>query len=166
MKAITIILLLDYQSAISAYHEPIKGVSVGKTPRVLDLLTGIFITRLTQPRFTFTWDVRKSYQFSIIKKPTLKETMLLALTSTTRASNICFLDIRYLIEHSCAYIFDFGKNTKTSKKSKSRKLIKHYPFNGNKNSCVCHHTDLYLDKLKEWHTEEAHFLCASSAFKF
>ena len=97
MKAITIILLLDYQSAISAYHEPIKGVSVGKTPRVLDLLTRIFITRLTQPRFTFTWDVRKSYQFSIIKKPTLKETMLLALTSTTKASNICFLDIRYCL---------------------------------------------------------------------
>ena len=91
MKAITIILLLDYQSAISAYHEPIKGVSVGKTPRVLDLLTGIFIARLTQPRFTFTWDVRKSYQFSIIKKPTF-------------GINVYYKSIKYLF--SSYKIFD------------------------------------------------------------
>ena len=31
-----------FRSAISAYHDPIQGISVSKIPGVSDLLTGIF----------------------------------------------------------------------------------------------------------------------------
>ena len=49
----------------------------------------------------------------ILKDLTLKLAMLLALTSAARASEIKFLDILYLTEHSTDYTFQFGKNTKT-----------------------------------------------------
>ena len=36
------ITIVGFISAISAYHDPIQGIPVGKQPRVSDLLTGIF----------------------------------------------------------------------------------------------------------------------------
>ena len=36
------ITIAGFRSAISAYHDPIQGIPVGKQPRVSDLLTGIF----------------------------------------------------------------------------------------------------------------------------
>ena len=69
--------------------------------------------------------------------------MLLALTSAVRASDIAYLDTRYLIKHPSGYIFQFGKNKN---------------FSENKNLCVCHRIDLYLDKIKEFHKIEAQLL--------
>ena len=84
--------------------------------------------------------------------------MILALTSAPRPSEICYLDIRYLIKHNSGYIFNFGKNTKTSKKWKPRSSMKFIAFDTNKNLCVCKHIDLYLEKTKEWHKTEPQLL--------
>ena len=62
------------------------------------------------------------------------------------------------ITHNSDYIFHFGKNTKTSKKEKLRSPIKFIPFGTNKNLCVCHQIDLYLEKTKEWHKTEPQLL--------
>ena len=84
--------------------------------------------------------------------------MLLALTSAGRASDIAYLDTRYLIKQPSGYIFQFGKNTKTSTRTRLKKPLKFYPFRENKNLCVCHHIDLYLDKMKEFHKIDAHLI--------
>ena len=106
------------------------------------------------------WDVKKainvlsSQKFvtnGSLKDLTLKLTMLLVLTSADRASSIGF----YLIKHPSEYIFHFGKTTKISTRTRERQPLKFYPFRGNKNLCVCHHVDLCLDKMKDFHKKEA-----------
>ena len=56
-----------------------------------------------------------------LKDLTLKLTMLLALTSAARVSEICYLDIRYLIKHNSGYIFYFGKKHKDQSEREAQK---------------------------------------------
>ena len=68
-------------------------------------MTGIFNKNLPKPRYTFVWDVEQVLVY-LEKLPgnnelsdrllTLKLTMLLALTSASRCSEIKYLDIRYI----------------------------------------------------------------------
>ena len=67
--------------------------------------------------------------------------MLLALTRLSRAHEICYLDIRYLIRHSSGNTFHFNKLTKTTRKRNLRSPIKYMDFSSNKNLCVCFHID-------------------------
>ena len=115
----TMIPLMEFQLAISA------------------LLAGVYNIRPPQPRYTFIWDVKKVIDILAtlnspgelkVKDLTLKLTMLVALTSAVRASEIGFLDIRYLINHSSGYTFHFRKNTQTSKRFKPRDLVKFHIF--------------------------------------
>ena len=46
-----------YRSALSAYHDPIDGISVGQHPRVSALLTGVYNQRFPKPKNSFIWDV-------------------------------------------------------------------------------------------------------------
>ena len=66
-----------YRSALSAYHEPIEGLSVGSHPLVSKLIAGIFNKRPPKPRYTFIY----------FKQLTLKLAMLLALTSLHEHTN-------------------------------------------------------------------------------
>ena len=115
----TMIPLMEFQLAISA---PFAGV---------------YNIRAPQPRYTFIWDVKKVIDILAtlnspgelkVKDLTLKLTTLEALTSAVRASEIGFLDIRYLINHSSGYTFHFRKNTQTSKRFKPRDLVKFHIF--------------------------------------
>ena len=134
--------IAGYMSAISVYHDPINCVSVGRHPLVSDLLAGILNKRFPQPKYTFIWDVGTviSYLSSIqskdIKPLTLKLTMILALTSATRAHEIACLDIRYLVRHHSGYSFHFGKPTKTTKKGNLRPPLSFSPF-GDDTQFVC-----------------------------
>ena len=106
-------------SATVGYRSAIRGV---EHPRVLTLLSGIFNNRSTQLTFNFAWDLKNLLDFweainseaLNLKELTLKLTMLLALVSAVRASEISFLDIQYLVKHLTGYIFQFGKITKPS----------------------------------------------------
>ena len=120
--------IAGFRSAISAFHDPINGIPVGKESRISALLAGVYNIRTSQPRYSFIWDVKKVIDYLAtlnspselsLKVRTLKLTMSLALTS-----EIGFLNIRYLIKHSSGYTFHFEKNTKTSKKSEPRDPIK------------------------------------------
>ena len=94
--------IAGYMFAISAYHLPIDGFKVGEHPRVSELMKGIFNKRPPQPKYNFIWDVdivvnfidgmgdNKSIQSLLLAK---KLAMLLALTSSSRAHEICYLDI-------------------------------------------------------------------------
>ena len=75
---------------------------------------------MPQPRYCFIWDVEKvlgvlnslDSERIELKMLTYKVTMLLALTGSSRAHEICYLVIRYLIKHSSGYTFHFNKLTK------------------------------------------------------
>ena len=56
-----------YKSAISAYQNPIEGISVGKHPQVFDLLTGIFNKNSPQPKFSFMWMQKGLLNFYLLK---------------------------------------------------------------------------------------------------
>ena len=59
--------IAGFRSAISAYHDSIQSISVGKHPRVSDLLTGIFNKNPPQPKLNFIWDAKKLFTFYLIK---------------------------------------------------------------------------------------------------
>ena len=118
-----------YRSAISSFHEKIEGLPVGQHPEVCTLLTGVFNLRPPQPRYSSTWDVQIVLEFmknnwtdneSLPNKNlTLKLTMLLALTSASRASNIHHLDIRFMSLSEEKVVFNFTKLLKTWKKGRA-----------------------------------------------
>ena len=116
--------IAGFRSALSAFHDPINGIQVGKELRISALLAGVYNIRTSQPRYTFIWDVKKVIDYLTtlnfpselsLKDRTLKLTMSLALTS-----EIGFLNIRCLIKHSSGYT----TSGKTSKKSEPRDPIK------------------------------------------
>ena len=81
----------------------------------------------------FIYDFKKVTDFFVtlnfqsklsLKDLSPKLTILLALKSAARESEIGFPNIRYLINHSPGYTFHFVKYTKPSKRSKPRDPIK------------------------------------------
>lgn len=44
--------IAGYRSAISAYHDPVKGVKIGEHPRVTAISTGVFNNRPPKPKYT------------------------------------------------------------------------------------------------------------------
>ena len=115
-------------SAISAYHDPIQGVSVGQNDRASACLSGIFNNRPKQPKYNFIWDVKKVLDF---------------LLTLEYDKNLSLIRLTIKLKHSTAYIFQFGENIKTSTKGKPRNPIKFYTFAENQKLCICHHIDLY-----------------------
>ena len=124
-----------HRSAISAYHDPIETVPVGQHPRVSSLMTGIFNQRPPQPRYSFVWDVEQVFSY-LHNLPdheqlsdrllTLKLTMLLALASACRCSEIQNLDIRYMTRFATSYTFQFTKVSKSWKKGKPPPSLKFF----------------------------------------
>ena len=66
-------------------------------------------------------------------------TKFLALTSAGRGSDTAYLDASYQIKHPSGYIFQYGKPTKTSTRTKQKNPLKFYPFRENKNLCMSSH---------------------------
>ena len=83
--------MFSYRSAIPLFHHGIDGKSIEEYSKVSSLIAGIFNQRSPQPRYTLDAQLLIDYlkkNLSENKKltdeqPTLKVTMLLALTSTT-----------------------------------------------------------------------------------
>ena len=90
------------------------------------------------------------------KMLTLKNTMLIASTSSTRVHEICSLDIDFLEKLPTHYTFHFLKITETARQGKLRPAVEltHFPDN---NLYVCHHIDVYLKRTKAWRKTEGQF---------
>ena len=114
-----------HRSAISAFHRPIDGLKVGQHDLVCRVLNAYFNVRPPQPRYVVTWDVDKvlSYIHSLgdnsslsSKFLTLKLSMLLALASAGRSSDLRALDIRYMAVSDNSISFELGKLTKSRRR--------------------------------------------------
>lgn len=87
--------------------------------------------------------------------------MFLALTVSSIAHEIYYLDNRYLVRYSFSYILHFPKTTATAKKGNLRTPIKFSNFNASKNIYVCHHIDLYREKPQNIRNRKNQLLLAT-----
>ena len=81
---------------------------------------------------------------------TLKLTMLLALTSASRCSEIKNLDINYLAKSESKYCFNISKPTKTSKPGKPLPILEFERFESEPNICVVEALEAYIKLSKPW----------------
>ena len=87
---------------------------------------------------------------------TLKTTMLIVLTSSTRAHKKCSLNIDFLMK-LLTHTFHVSKITKTARHGELRLSLELTNFSG-KNLCVCHYIDVYLERTKAWRKNKGHLL--------
>ena len=151
------------ESSCDYYHSPIEGQPVGRHPRVSALLTGVFNLRPPLPKYSFVWDVSDVLKYirlmplddSISNKDlTLKLSTLLAIASASRASEICYLDIRYLVKGKDSYEFHFVKLTKSWRRGKPRPKICFHFLTEEPELCICKTIDQYLTRSEGWRSDQ------------
>ena len=152
-----------HRSAISTYHEPLHGSPIGRSPLVCSLLSGVFNLRPPQPKYPFVWDVEKvlcylkslpAHKNLSDKELTLKLTMMLALTATSRFSEISYLNISFKAKTEEKYIFSFNKLTKVCRRSKSQPTLSFHEFEQDKSLCVVSLLDTYIERSKAWRQDQ------------
>ena len=114
----------NYRSAISAFHLPSDGSTVGRHPRVSALMSGASNLRPSKPKYGFTWEVEvvlrllKGWppnELLTDKQLSLKLAMLLSMSAISRCSELHLLDLRFLNRFSTYFSFDVYGSMKHSK---------------------------------------------------
>ena len=147
-----------YCSANFGSHGKIEGLPVGKHPEVCTLLTRVFNLRSPQPRYSSTWDVQIVPEFTKNnwtdnksfpnKNLILELTMLLVLTSASRASSIHYLEVCFM---TLSDMF-FSKLLKIWKK-KDKALPKLFAFKTN--LFVIQRVSEKISKMERWKKDTA-----------
>jgi hypothetical protein len=147
----------SYRSAVSAYHPEIEGYPVGKHPVIKTLLQGMFNQRPPKPRYVETWDVdsvlrrikSKGDDSGLsLKDLTLKVTMLLALASAGRGSEIHQLNPKLMTDRGNSLEFHIEGLTKTKRPSKPYVTIKILEFTQDQALNVVETVRKYLARTK------------------
>ena len=123
--------LNSYRSSISMTHIGVKGVPVGKLPIVSRSMKGIFNLRPPCPRYTSSWDVSAVLDFitaqgeneSLSLKQVTKLTMLMALKSAGRSSDIHGLDLKFRKFTPQGVEFTIAKLTNTRKSGPPKQIL-------------------------------------------
>lgn len=144
----------SHRSAISAFHNNIDGVKFESHKQVCQLLSGVFNRRPPQPKYTFIWDVQTVLDYIKRVWPenealsdkhlTLKLTMPLALTSTSRAIQIHHLDISQMGGLPDQYRFCYTKLHKGWEKPS----VDFYAYEEDPRLCVVKCLDEYFSRSK------------------
>ncbi|CAC5361900.1 unnamed protein product [Mytilus coruscus] len=128
-------------------------MSVGKHPAIIHHMRAIFNVRTPLPRYQSSWDVDKvlscitgwgdnsSLSMKILVQ---KLTMLLALTSAGRVSEIHKLNLDFMCDKGDHIIFQIPSLTKTCRPGKTKPELKFYKFEDN-NLCVVECLRKYLE---------------------
>jgi site-specific recombinase XerD len=123
----------SYRSALSAFHPEIGGFPVGKHPTITALLRGMFNERPPKPRYSQTWDVDDVLRYIkaeqqdtnlSLKDLTLKLTMLLALCSASRGSELQRLNPQSMVDMGNQIEFHVEGLTKTSRPGKPHMVVR------------------------------------------
>ncbi|KAK3108935.1 hypothetical protein FSP39_019143 [Pinctada imbricata] len=129
-------------------------------------MTGIFNSRPPIPRYTETWDVDQVLKYILtlpenkdlsLKQLTHKVTMLMALTSACRSSEICKLDMNYMNVERDEVTFtltELSKTRKASDKPLEMKFPKHEVGKLDVMACII----AYMDKTNNVREQESKFL--------
>ena len=108
-----------FRSSISAYRTRIGGKPVRQHALVHSLMTGILNERTSKPRHLLVCSVESVYQSENLshKHLTCRVTMLMALTSISRASSpIHYLENSFMLRTSHEYISTFTNYIKDGEK--------------------------------------------------
>ena len=134
-----------HRSAISAYREFADGKPVGKHPRVCTLLAGVFNQRPPQPHNTFVWDaeiVLAYLKTNMSENPELSDkdlthklTVLMTLSSASRASSLQHLNIKFVAKNDMPYKFYFHKLHKSWWRDKTPPTISYQAYTQDPNLC-------------------------------
>ena len=84
------------------------------------------------------------------KELTLKVTILLALTASSRISALHILDLNHMIQTSEYYEFRFHKLHKSWRRGESPPLLKIYAFSSDKALYVVTALDCYIERTSIW----------------
>ena len=150
--------LNNHRSAISAFHEGIDNIKMGQLEQIRRIMSAFFNARPPMPRYSYTWDVNKvltyiksmdSNEYLSIRDLSLKLTMLMALTSSGRSSEIHCLDIRYMTMGD-QVVFKLPKLTKSRKKGQSPLTMAFSQLESDKKLCVISCLKVYLNRTKAW----------------
>ena len=154
----------NHRSTISAFHDQIQGKPVGKHPKMCALLAGFFNSSPPQPKYCFIWNVQTVIEF--IRKEwgrnqelsnkflTYKLTMLMALTSASRAIGLQHLNIRLMVKISSSFTFTFHKLPKAWKKRKPPSLVIFYSFEEDSSLYVIAVLKEYFKRSEKWRTSD------------
>ena len=146
-----------------AYHKALHGSPIGRSPLACSMLSAVFNLRPPQPRYPFIWDVEKvlCYLKSLPahtnlseKELTLKLITMLALTATSRCSEISYLNINFMAKTEGKYIFSFKKLTKVCRRSNWQPTLSFHEFEQDKSLCVVSLLDTYKERSKPWRQDQ------------
>ena len=152
-----------YRSAISAFHDEIDSMKIGKHPLIRQILAGAFNKRTPIPRYTKTWNVdivlrflnsMESNENLSVKNLTMKLAVLLALTSAGRSSDIQKLDINFMDVRQDEIMFTLVKLTKTRKTGSLPLEICFKSFTENEKLDVVKCILSYIDKTTELRSDK------------
>ena len=114
--------------------------------------------KIIDTRYTFIWDVEKALCYLKClpahkdlsdKELTLKLTMMLALTATSRCSEISYLNINFMAKTEGKYIFSFNKLTKVCR-SKSQPTLSFQDFEQDKSVCIVSPLNIDIECSEPW----------------
>ena len=151
-----------HRSAISALHEEIEGVAVGKNPLVCKLMKGVSNNRPPKPRLVFVWDVKQVLDFIKgmgkscdlnNKDLSLKCVALLSICLVNRGSEIGKLNREYMFEAQDCLVFGVEGRVKHSQTGKANPNIKVYKFPEDLDLCPVETLKTYLQRTKPWRKE-------------
>ena len=139
----------------------------GKHPRICSLVSGEFNLRPPKPRYMFVWDAKQVLDFLkekfgdndqlSNKGLTLKVTILLALTISSRISALHILDLNRMIKTNEYYEFRFHKLLKFCRRGESPPSLKIYAFPSDKALCVVAALDCYIERSSIWREKKSNF---------
>ena len=140
-----------------AYHPKIDNFPAAQHPLVCKLLAVIFNERPPQPRYQLAWDVKLVLDYfenlnddnSLLfdKDLTEKLTMLLALASAGRSSEIDAFDIRFMSLSDEVVVFHLSRLTKNRKQGSPPLEVSLRCFPHNSNLCVISCLKVYLQRV-------------------
>ena len=152
----------NHRSAISAFHKPIEGCKAGQHELVCKVLNACFNARPPQPRYVVMWGVDRVLDYICTlgcdanlsdKQLTLKLSMLLALASAGRSSDLRALDLRYMTVKESCIVFELGRLTKCRKKGQCPLKLTFTAFDTNPDLCAVSTINCYLERTKGWRSD-------------
>ena len=141
-----------YKSCISQLHDPVGGQPLGTLPLLSRFMKGIFELRPPTPKVCSTWSVKTLLQYLnslesnaklSLKDLTLKTTILLALTSSTRAHELAALHLDFISKKEHSWEFTIPQHVKNSRPNHPPRKLFLPSFPENRNLCV-------IESLKDY----------------
>ena len=160
------------RSAISAYHNGVNGVDAGQHPLISKVMTGIWNSNPPQPKYQGTWDVDIVLRYIASlghndalsdKVLTHKLATLLALTTSSRVSELALLNLENMADKGDEIVFALPAVTKTSRRGSKPINVPIKQFENDRKLCPVTCVRYYIRRTASWRfTKDQHVLFLST----